>query len=147
MEHSPADARVAGARTRAFDSMSGRRQGGQRADKSTIPCVGFIPKEKQSVTDQSDPRQQQLETLDAVHQQQLEQLSQQRAAALASARYWEELAQSASTGSAAEGGGLPQTGYQPAPSTVTAAHFKFLEDVLNAQHQFARTLVTGDAPQ
>ncbi len=97
------------------------------------------------MTEQPDPRQQQLDTLDAVHQQQLQQLSQQREAALASARYWEELAQSASTASAAQGVAMPQTGYQPTPSTVTAAHFKFLEDVLNAQNEFARTLVTGDA--
>jgi hypothetical protein len=98
------------------------------------------------VTEQPDPRQQQLQTLDAVHQQQLEQLSQQRTAAMATAKYWEDLAQSASTASSAEGGALAQTGY-PAPSTVTAAHFKFLEDVLNAQYQFARTLVTGDTQQ
>lgn len=99
------------------------------------------------MTEQSDPQQQQLQTLEAVHQQQLQQLSQQREAALASARYWEELAQSASAASAGQGAAMPHTGYQPAPSTVTRAHFKFLEDVLNAQYQFARTLVAGDTQQ
>lgn len=89
------------------------------------------------MTEQADLQKQQSDALEAAHQQQLEALAQARAAAMASAHYWEGLASQAAQGEQAS------ALRPPSPTTVTAAHFEYLEKVANAQYDFHRTLLTG----
>ncbi len=88
------------------------------------------------MTEQANLQEQQSQALEAAHKQQLEGLAQARASAMASAQYWEGLASQAS-----QAGQGPAAG-QPSPTAVTAAHFEFLEKVLNAQYDFYRTLMS-----
>ena len=88
------------------------------------------------MTEQANLQEQQSQALDSTHKQQLEGLAQARATAMASAQYWEGLASQATQ--AGQGTGA----HQPSPTVVTAAHFDFLEKVLNAQYDFYRTLMS-----
>ncbi len=88
-------------------------------------------------------RKQQLEYLDATQTQQLAALSQVRDAAIAAAEQWERAAQPG------DGAATPlvQAVPQPSPTTFTAAHYQFVETMLNAQFDFARALLTGGAQE
>ena len=86
--------------------------------------------------EQANLQEQQSQGLEAAHKQQLEGLAQARATAMASAQYWEGLASQAAQ--AGQGSAVGQ----PSPTAVTAAHFEFLEKVLNAQYDFYRTLMS-----
>lgn len=83
-----------------------------------------------------------LEVLASAEKQQLLGLSQQREAALASAKHWEEFAKAATAGlSEAQRAALPKP--QVSPSVLVEAHFNYLESVLKAQTEFTRTLLAG----
>jgi hypothetical protein len=93
------------------------------------------------VTEQANLQEQQSQALDAAHKQQLEGLAQARATAMASAQYWEGLASQATQA------GQASAVRPPTPTAVTAAHFEFLEKVLNAQYDFHRTLMSSTSTE
>jgi hypothetical protein len=92
------------------------------------------------VTEQANLQEQQSQALDAAHKQQLEGLAQARATAMASAQYWEGLASQATQATQVDQASVVRP---PTPTVVTAAHFEFLEKVLNAQYDFHRTLMSS----
>jgi len=83
-----------------------------------------------------DFQKERLEALENAEKQQLLGLSQQREAALESAKQWENLAGLATAG-------LSEAQVAALPTVLTEAHCKDLEPVLKAQAEFTRTLLTG----
>lgn len=88
-------------------------------------------------------QKQQLEYLDATQKQQLEALSQVKDAAMSAAEQWERAFKPGDDASTPLLGAVPQ----PSPTTVTAAHYQFVETMLNAQFDFARALLKGGAQE
>jgi hypothetical protein len=89
-----------------------------------------------------DLQQQQLDALELANKQQLEALAQQREMAMESAKYWDNVAKQATAGlSEAQAKALPAS--HVSSTTLTEAHFTYLESVLKAQVDFIRTLVTS----
>ena len=97
---------------------------------------------KQSKSEKAtDPKQQQLEALEAANKQQLEALAQQRELAMESAKYWDNVAEQAAAGlPEAQAAALPA---RVSSTVLTEAHFTYLESVLKAQVEFTRTLLTS----
>lgn len=90
----------------------------------------------------ADFQEERLAALEQAEQQQLLGLSQQREAALESAKHWENLTRLATAGlSEAQLAALPKP--PVSPTTLIDAHFAYLESVLKAQTEFTRTLLTG----
>ncbi len=90
-----------------------------------------------------DLQQERLAALEKAEKQQFEALAQQREAAIEAAKYWENLSKQATAGLQEQAAGLPTP--QVSPTLLTEAHFAYLEQVLKAQIEFTRTLLTGSS--
>lgn len=94
----------------------------------------------------ADFQEERLAALEKAEQQQLLGLSQQREAALESAKHWENLTRLATAGlSEAQAAALPKP--PVSPTVLVEAHFAYLESVLKAQTAFTRTLLAGSGKQ
>lgn len=87
---------------------------------------------------------QQLDALELANKQRLEALARQRELAMESAKYWDNVAKQASAGLPEAQAALLATS-RVSSTVVTEAHFTYLESVVKAQTEFARTLLTAGA--